>query len=191
MFSRSKRSQESAKAPPKSPSTPSIISRDLRIIGDIITDGDVQIDGIIEGDVNSGSVTVGEHAVVKGCIRAQLARVRGRVDGEIYARNVALARTAKVQGDIMHESISIEAGAYLDGRCRRIEDETLKLGGPEDVKALSGPSGSGDDDAKANPFAMGPPADSDADGAAAKSGKGKSASQDKAAEAREKATVSG
>ena len=47
---------------------PSIISPDLKIIGDLKSSGDIQIDGTIEGDINSRLLTVGEQATVEGCI---------------------------------------------------------------------------------------------------------------------------
>lgn len=112
---------------------PSIISADLRILGDIICDGDIQIEGVVEGDVKSKSLTVGEAALVKGSVMCETARVRGTVDGEIFARSVFLARTSRVRGDITHESIAIEAGAYLDGRCRRLEE------GEAELKAIAAP----------------------------------------------------
>lgn len=114
---------------------PSIISADLRILGDILCDGDIQIEGVVEGDVKSKSLTVGESALVKGSVMCETARIRGTVDGEIFARTVFLARTSRVRGDITHESIAIEAGAYLDGRCRRLEE------GEAELKAISPPAG--------------------------------------------------
>lgn len=147
MFSRSKRREAgAAKTAPRSGAAPSLISHDLRVIGDLLSDGDLQIDGLVEGDVRSRNVTVGETAVVKGSIAAQKARIRGHVEGEITARTVALAKTATVQGDILHESISIEAGAYIDGRCRRF-DEQAQLDDHTDIRgALSAPSSDDTDD---------------------------------------------
>jgi len=162
MFSRTKRREEGkAKASPKPAAAPSLISHDLRVIGDLISDGDLQIDGIVEGDVRSRNVTVGENAVVKGCITAEKARVRGHVEGEITARNVALAKSATVQGDILHESISIEAGAYIDGRCRRFDEQQAIEDRSAETRALSGPTDDSDADEvsegvsspAANPFA--------------------------------------
>lgn len=158
MFSRTKRRDDGkAKANPKPAAAPSLISHDLRVIGDLISDGDLQIDGIVEGDVRSRNVTVGENAVVKGCITAEKARVRGHVEGEITARNVALAKSATVQGDILHESISIEAGAYIDGRCRRFDEQQAIEDRSSETRALSGPTDVSDADdgptAAANPFA--------------------------------------
>ena len=100
---------------------PSIVSANLRVTGDLESEGDIQIDGHVEGDVRSNSVTVGEHAVVCGAILSQRVHVAGTVKGQINGRTVELARTAKVTGDIVHESLAIEAGAFIQGLCRHAD----------------------------------------------------------------------
>ena len=100
---------------------PSIVSANLRVTGDLESEGDIQIDGHVEGDVRSNSVTVGEHAVVCGAILSQTVRVAGTVKGQINGKVVELCRTAKVTGDIVHESLAIEAGAFIQGLCRHAD----------------------------------------------------------------------
>ena len=100
---------------------PSIISPDLKIIGDLKSNGDIQIDGAIEGDINSRLLTVGEQAVVEGCIVADMVRISGTVKGQIKARLVHLDKTARVTGDLTHETLTMEAGALLEGQVKRME----------------------------------------------------------------------
>lgn len=100
---------------------PSIVSANLRVTGDLESEGDIQIDGAVEGDVRSSSVTVGEHAIVSGAIVAAAVHVAGTVKGQINGKQVELARTAKVTGDIVHESLAIEAGAFIQGLCRHVD----------------------------------------------------------------------
>ncbi|MCZ6862947.1 MAG: polymer-forming cytoskeletal protein, partial [Alphaproteobacteria bacterium] len=59
----------------KTTGIPSIISPDLTIVGDLKSHGDIQIDGTIEGDINSRLLTVGEQATVEGCIVADTVRI--------------------------------------------------------------------------------------------------------------------
>ena len=99
----------------------SIISPDLTIKGILTCAGDIQIDGHIEGDVASHSVKIGEGGDVRGTIAAETVRVCGSVHGEIKAATVALEKTAKVTGNIMHQTLSIEAGACFEGQCRRTD----------------------------------------------------------------------
>jgi cytoskeletal protein CcmA (bactofilin family) len=101
--------------------TPSILSANLRITGNLSTDGVIQLDGIVDGDVKSEDLTLGESAVVTGSIVGNRVRVSGTVNGKISARLVELTRTAKVTGDINHTSLMIEAGAYVQGLCRHVE----------------------------------------------------------------------
>jgi len=103
--------------------TPSIISADLRITGNLHSNGDIQIDGRIDGNVDSKSVTIGEGAEVNGKISCERVRVCGRVSGEIKAEWVVLARSAKVSADVVHKSLEIESGASLEGRVGRLEGE--------------------------------------------------------------------
>jgi cytoskeletal protein CcmA (bactofilin family) len=105
---------------------PSIISADLKIVGDLHSSGDLQIDGAIEGNISSRSLTIGESAVVRGTLVAETVRVYGEVFGEVKANAVTLAKTAKVEGDITHQSLTMEAGADLIGRLTRLE---TKIGG--------------------------------------------------------------
>lgn len=109
--------------------TPSIISADLQITGNLKSNGDIQIDGRIDGDVNSKSLTIGEGAEVNGTILCERVRVCGKVSGEIKATSVVLARSAKVDGDIAHKNLEIEAGATLEGGVRRLEGEVGASGG--------------------------------------------------------------
>jgi cytoskeletal protein CcmA (bactofilin family) len=105
----------------KASGVPSIISPDLKIIGDLKSNGDIQIDGTIEGDINSRLLTVGEQAVVEGCIVADTVRISGTVKGQIKARMVHLDKDARVTGDLTHETLTMEAGALLEGQVKRME----------------------------------------------------------------------
>jgi cytoskeletal protein CcmA (bactofilin family) len=123
-----------------SSSTPSIISADLQITGNLKSNGDIQIDGQIDGDVNSKSLTIGEGAEVNGTILCERVRVCGKVSGEIKATSVVLARSAKVSGDIAHKNLEIEAGATLEGGVRRLESEAGSSGGGKEKAPKSAAS---------------------------------------------------
>jgi len=124
----------------KSPGMPSIISTDLKVIGDLHCAGDIQIEGTVEGDIKSQTVTVGEGAQVTGSIYGQTVRVSGNVDGQIEAKSVTLAKSAQVTGDVVHETLSIEAGAQLEGMCRRLQSDSKKSAGDSKVADLKTPN---------------------------------------------------
>lgn len=121
-----------APAPRRGRSAPSIISDDLVVHGNLIATGDIQIDGTVEGDVRSQSLTVGEHATITGAVMADDIIVRGRIIGSIRARRVQLSTTCHVEGDILHEALAVETGAFFEGNCRHSDDP---LG--EDVPSTS------------------------------------------------------
>ena len=106
--------------------TPSIISADLHVVGDLVSNGDIQVDGEIEGDIQSRTITIGATAHVRGSVSAETVRVCGAVTGQIRGNTVSLDRTARVSGDILHATLAIEPGAFLEGHCRRIESVTAE-----------------------------------------------------------------
>jgi cytoskeletal protein CcmA (bactofilin family) len=110
---------------------PSIISVDLSITGDLASAGDIQIDGAVEGDVKTQTLTIGETGSVKGAIEAETVLVAGKVAGQIRAKTISLGRTARVEGDIWHDSLSIEAGAQFEGSCRRLGTAAAPPAQPE------------------------------------------------------------
>lgn len=98
---------------------PSILGRDLTITGDIKTDGEVQIDGRLDGNIKAGSVTIGEQGAVNGKVLGGRVLVRGKVSGKIEGQIVDLAETANVQADIMQDQLTIANGAFFDGKVSR------------------------------------------------------------------------
>lgn len=110
-------------------SAPSILGRDLIITGDIKTDGEIQIDGRLDGNVTAGVVTIGEQGAVNGKINASNVHVRGKVSGKIDSNSVELAETANVQADLIQDQLVIANGAFFDGKCAR------KTAAPTPIKA--------------------------------------------------------
>jgi cytoskeletal protein CcmA (bactofilin family) len=138
MFSKGKREVEVTRSPSRNP--PSIISASLRIVGNLVSDGDIQVDGPVDGDVHSRSLTVSQGAAVNGGISAESVRIDGAVNGHITASNVMLGPTARVLGDIIHAQLVIEAGAFLEGHCRRMEMESAPMiAGPSAMQSEDAP----------------------------------------------------
>ena len=130
----------SAAAPAQQPKrglrngTPSIISADLIVRGALFSAGDVQIDGRVDGDIRAGGLIVGEKAVIVGDVYAEEIVIRGRVEGGISARKVSLASTCHVEGNILHEALAVEIGAYFEGNCRHSDNPLANA--PENVAAI-------------------------------------------------------
>ncbi len=103
-------------------SAPSILSADTVVTGTLVSAGDMQIDGRVEGDVRSVSLVIGEKAEIHGEVFAEDVTVRGRVIGRIRARKVLLCATSHVEGDILHEAFAVESGAFFEGNCRHSDN---------------------------------------------------------------------
>jgi cytoskeletal protein CcmA (bactofilin family) len=100
---------------------PSIISPDLEIVGDLKSDGEIQIDGTVKGDIKGHMLTVGEQGKVDGSTVAETVRIFGTVNGRVQAKTVRLDKSARVTADITHETLTIEAGAYFEGQVQSLE----------------------------------------------------------------------
>lgn len=110
------------RAPVAARSGPSIISADVKMTGTIVSTGEIDINGQIEGDVRASALTVGETGAVKGEVIAESVVVRGTVEGRIRGRKVQLCTGAKVRGDIFHASLAIEPNAIFEGAVKHAQD---------------------------------------------------------------------
>ncbi len=117
----------------KKNSPPSIVSSDLMIKGDLFAEGELHVDGKVEGDVKCRSIIIGIDGCIIGSVSADSAKVYGLLTGELNAKTVLLGATSRVNGDITHESLAIEPGAFLEGHCRRVNDPIVAEAGPSDL----------------------------------------------------------
>jgi len=118
--------------PSASKMVPSIIGEDLTIRGNVTSKGEVQLDGEIEGEIRCGSLLLGDKGQVMGGVAAEDVVVRGRIIGSIRGLRVTLQAQCHVEGDIFHQGLSIEQGAYFEGKSRH-SDKPL-----EETKAANG-----------------------------------------------------
>ena len=123
---------------------PSVIGTDLTVMGNLVSRGEVQVDGEIQGDIHGTNIVVGEKAKITGGIIAEEVVVRGHVMGSIRGKRVMLQSTSHVEGDVFHQALSIEQGAFFEGKSRRSEDPTAGIARPEipDFSARSSDLGS-------------------------------------------------
>ena len=94
----------------------SVICRRITIVGNAYSEGDVLIEGNFEGDIQAASIRVGPLAQVEGNFKAKEVFVSGQVEGTVIGGRVVLDKDAYVEGDIYHESLSIEDGAIFKGK---------------------------------------------------------------------------
>ena len=99
-----------------SSSTFSVIGADVAIKGDVSASTELHVDGRIEGDIACESLVQGETSVIEGAITAETARLAGTVSGSITARQLVVLKSARVEGDVHYDALTIEQGAEVEGR---------------------------------------------------------------------------
>lgn len=104
---------------------PSVIANGMHILGNIVCDGIMDFDGTIDGNIKCQTLTVRALGLVNGEISADTVIVYGKVKGTIKAKAVQLLAGCQVEGVVMHETLSIEDGAFLDGKCKRTDKVVL------------------------------------------------------------------
>jgi len=97
-------------------STFSVIGSDVKIKGDVSASVDLHVDGTIEGDIKCASLVQGEGSMISGAVIAETARMSGKVVGSITAKELVILKTARVEGDVHYDALTIEQGAAVEGR---------------------------------------------------------------------------
>jgi cytoskeletal protein CcmA (bactofilin family) len=86
---------------------PSRLGRALTVTGRLDIDGELQVYGFVFGRING---------YIEGDVAARDVWIGGRLNGRVFALNVTLYETAKIEGRIFHHSASVARGATIDGR---------------------------------------------------------------------------
>jgi cytoskeletal protein CcmA (bactofilin family) len=120
-------------APPPRPKPASMVAQGVAIKGEVMGDGEVHLDCVVQGDVRVGKLVLGPNARVEGSLYAQVIEIHGKVTGSVCAKQVRLYGTAVVDGDITHEQLAMETGAQFQGR-------SLKFQRPAPAAAASAPA---------------------------------------------------
>ena len=96
-----------------------IIGQGTSILGDINSNGDIRIDGTLKGSIKTeGKVVLGKEGIVEGDVVCQNADISGIIKAKITVSNLlSLKETAKLNGDIVTNKLSIEPGAEFTGSC--------------------------------------------------------------------------
>ena len=90
----------------------------VRLTGDLWSHGDIQIDGHLCGNISCVQLIVSTGAVVTGVIVAEEVVIRGKTTGIIRATRVLLQATARVESEIIYESLTVDEGASFEGIAR-------------------------------------------------------------------------
>jgi cytoskeletal protein CcmA (bactofilin family) len=100
-----------------------VIADGLRIVGQVTAEGLVEVNGRIEGELHCTSLVIARGAHVGGIVAAERIIVDGKVEGPIHGGDVVLKSQAHVVGDIHHRTLTVERGAFFDGRSLQVGKE--------------------------------------------------------------------
>ena len=106
---------------------PSIISEGSEFKGNIKTSGEIQIDGVLNGNVKAKQIVVGVNGNVRGNVTASFLRICGKIEGEIRAETLEIVSSASVKGNVFKKTISIESGSKVIGNINELESTTAKI----------------------------------------------------------------
>jgi cytoskeletal protein CcmA (bactofilin family) len=97
-----------------------ILSRGVSIIGSVKFHDQLLIDGEVKGDIKStGTLTIGEHASIKGEVRSKSVTVQGTVEGNIFAtERCELQAGCTLHGDVEAPRLVVDENATFLGSAK-------------------------------------------------------------------------
>lgn len=126
MFSKTTDPNAAAPSMPPAPPRPgignissnnrSILSSDLKIVGDITSTGTIEVLGDVEGTLTAHGLIIGGEGRVSGQVSAETVEVKGKLDGKVSSLTFTLRAAAQVAADITYSTLIIESGAQIEGR---------------------------------------------------------------------------
>ncbi len=110
-----------------------VISKETRITGDIQAQGNIRIEGTVDGTIQSkGKIGVGDSALIKGDLTSVEAEIAGKVEGEVYCSDsLFLRKTAVILGNITTQKLIVENGAVFNGKCQ-MNTSSMVVSKPEE-----------------------------------------------------------
>ncbi len=117
-----------------------LISRDTEVVGDILFSGNLDIEGVVHGNITAQSgkdavVRIVDKGRVEGEIRAPSVIINGVIVGDVYsAKHLELGAKAKVQGNVHYNQVEMTIGAEINGSLKRSNEQTAKEPAPQSVR---------------------------------------------------------
>ena len=113
-----------------------IIVKGTTITGDISCDGDIRIDGELNGNIQAdGKVILNKGGKIKGNISCENCEISGNIEGTLEVNSLlSLKETSRIIGDMITKKLSVEPGANFNGTCKMGADNAFKKTGFKDSK---------------------------------------------------------
>lgn len=96
-----------------------LLAKDVDFKGVVNFEGTVRVDGRVEGEIHTtGTLIVGENAIIKGVVSAGVLMNSGKINGTITAvEKIQILKPGVLVGDIRTPLIAIEEGSHFHGMC--------------------------------------------------------------------------
>lgn len=106
-----------------------IVGHSVKIQGDLVSEGDIKIDGTVTGKVRTTqNLFVGPTAKVEADVNAGSATVAGAIQGDVKADGLlVILQTGRISGNIECRQLAVEEGAYFSGTCKMAEQPANKF----------------------------------------------------------------
>ena len=121
------KTQSPSVAPTQTDRKRSVFAEDLRIEGNITSEGIVEFGGQLTGDLTADAVVLTSTARVKGLVHARKLTVEGQLHGKVNALQVSIKTGARVIADVAYDRLEIASGAHVEGAYSRINADKFKL----------------------------------------------------------------
>ena len=110
---------------------PNRIEKGTKITGEIQSESDFRIDGVLEGSIStSGKVVIGKEGKINGKVICKNADFEGVFSGNLEVKEtLTLKSSSKTEGDVIISKLIVDAGAFFNAKC------SMKL--TSDVKSIS------------------------------------------------------
>ena len=101
----------------------SLVGETLQLEGDLRSSGNVDVAGLINGNVFVSEMRIIETGSIRGSLEAETVEINGHVEGKISADTVIIGKSAVIKGDIFFKStLKTEEGADIDGYIKRVNN---------------------------------------------------------------------
>ena len=96
-----------------------ILAKNTKIVGDLSSEGDFRIDGVLEGTLETkGRVIIGLDGFVKGKVLCENADIEGKFSGELKVNTMlSIKATASISGEVVLGKLAVEPGASFNATC--------------------------------------------------------------------------
>jgi len=112
---------------------PTVISSDLNIVGNLVSEGAIEVAGRVEGNIKCSELNLRPTGFIKGDVFGKFIKINGEIHGVVKAKQVSIGEKGKVHGFVVYETISISEGGVVFGQMKQSDRDDLS----DDVVSLS------------------------------------------------------